>query len=199
MVDMDIDFSKSDVRDFGNVIQRLQRELGWSPARAGTYAFIGVLKSLRASTKRSKKVRKIRVASRKRKGRTNRRFKVEHFRGGAKSSFYVYAGSLAEAKQSKSAKIKYRGLAKASWGRAMRDVFNRGGPGRVGFRMPSDIVSGFSRSGKGSFSAQIENRVDYIRNAFVTSGDRAVTTSMARANRSMIRKIEKDLIKAAKK
>ena len=197
MIDLDIDFNKSDLKDFSGVMNRLQKECGWSPARAGTYAFINVLKSMRASTKRSKKKRKVKVASRKRKGRTIRRFEVENYKAGEKQSFYIYAGSLAEAKKSNAVNVHYAGLAKASFGWAMRDVFNQGSAGKVGFRRPSGVVSGYARTKKGSFSAVVENKVRYIRSAFVTSGSRVISTAMQRANKGMINRIEKDLIKAA--
>jgi len=197
MVDISIDFNKSDVRDFSGVMDRLVKELGWSPSRAGTYAFINLLKSLRASTKRSKKTRKIKVAGRKHKGGGNRRFEVENFKNGEKQSFHIYAGSLAEAKKSNAAKVHYVGLAKASMGWAMRDVFNKGGAGKIGFRKPAGVVSGFARTSKGEFSAQVENNLSYIRSAFVSSGARTISTAMQRAKNSMTKKIENDLMRAA--
>lgn len=196
MVETDIQLDEADIDRFSGVMDRLVSELGWSPARAGTYAFINLLKSVRASTKKSKKVRTVRTASRK--GRERRRFNVENFSNGEKKNFYIYAGSLAEAKKSPFAQVKYSRLAYTSWGWAMRDLFNKGALGNVSFRRPASAVSGFVNKGKGSFSASVENKIKYIRSAFISSGDRTIATAMQRASSSMNGKITKDLIKAAK-
>jgi len=198
MVEIDLDFNKADVQRFSNTIGYLQTELGWSPSRAGKYAFIMLLKSVRASTKKSKTKRKVKVAGRKKKGFVGRReFIVDSYdKDGKFKPFSIFEGSLEEAKNSKFAAINRSGLAKQSWGWAMRDIFNTGTLPKVGFRRPSTAISGYAHESKGKFSAKVTNRLKYIRSAFRTSGDNDIMTAMKHAAKGMNEKIVKGLMKA---
>ncbi len=200
MIDLGVEFSPADVTRFSGVMDRLVKECGWAPSRAGSYAMISLLKSIRASTRRSPKLRKIRTLDRKRKGSENakRRFEVENFKNGEKKPFIIFASSLAEAKQTNFAKIHYCGLARASVGWMMRDVFNQGPRSESGIRKPAGVIAGYSRTKKGSYSAMVENRLHYIRKALHGGGSRAVETAVSRATNAMVKKIENDLMRAAK-
>lgn len=199
MIEMDLQFNRADVADFGDNMSRLIKECGMSPAAAGTYALVTLLKTVRASTKKSKKLRKYRADSRtlKRSGRSKRRYTVQGFNAdGNQKEFKVYARDLAELKASPFVKIRHSGLARAAYGWAMRDIVRRGSAPRVGFRKPSGVIGGYMRKGEGSFSALIENNLKYARKAFRTSGDRTLDTAMERANKSMMYLIEKRLVRS---
>lgn len=191
-----MDFDEQDINRFAGAMDKLVSECGWSPHRAGKYATIMLLKSLRASTKKSKPRRKVKVASRKRVGR-KRRFEVEAYSNGQARPFYVFEYSLQEAKSRKYAQVQYSGLAKKSWGWAMQDLFNTGGGGAVRFARPGGAVTA-SGGGKkeGQYSVVIDNNLRYIREAFRVAGEREVATAMHRAGKAMEYKIDQELKKA---
>lgn len=195
MIDVTIDFSAADSAAFQAAMDRLSNECGWSIPRAGQYAFIKLLTSIRASTKQSPKVRNVRTKSKKR-GDKRRVFEAQSYKGGKEHWFDIFAYSLAAAKSSPAAQIRHSGLAKASWGWAMRAMFNSGANPRTKFAKKPELLYTRVEKGLGTFSATVTNRVNYVEQAFVTEGKRTIDTAMARATRQMISKITLELKKA---
>ncbi len=200
MYECDVDFNEQDMRDYRDLVTRYQTELGLAPKMAGKVALINLFTSFRASTRKSPARRKVRAASRSRRNDAGypgrRRFEVENYMGNKGiANFFIYARSLAEAKENRATKIHYSKLAYSSWGWAQRDVFNNGPVPQVRYRRPSNSVSTSVMDVKGEFTAIVENRIGYIRKAFKTSGDQQISTAMARANASMLKKIEERLSK----
>ena len=195
MIDVSIDFNAADSAAFQAAMDRLSNECGWSIPRAGQYAFIKLLTSIRASTKQSPKVRSVRVKSKKR-GDKRRVFEAQSYKGGKEHWFDIFAYSLEGAKSSPSAQIRHSGLAKASWGWAMREMFNAGATPRTKFKKKPELLYTRVEKDKGHFSATVTNRVNYVEKAFITEGKRTIDTAMARATRQMIGKINSELKKA---
>ena len=87
---------------------------------------VALLTSLRTSTKTAKKIAPVRTSKSGRGRRVDgkRIFYVERYdRDGKLYRRTIFANSLAEAKQDRSAQIFYHGLAKASWGWTMHRLF----------------------------------------------------------------------------
>jgi hypothetical protein len=198
MVDFTIDFNEQDLADYDRLLERYQKELGLSPKKAGKIAMVNVLTSLKASTRKSKKHRKVKADSRLRRNEAGypgrRRFRVEAYRKGVRADFYLYARSLGEAKSSRATKIRYHKLAYASWGWLQRDVF-RSGAVAVGFGRPQGVVGSTVAEARGFYSVSLVNRVEYMQRAFSSGGSGAVALALYRANRSMQKKLDEDLSK----
>lgn len=195
MVEVNLDFSAADSAAFQSAMDRLSAECGWAIPRVCQYGFIKLLTSVRASTKKSPKVRNVRVKSQKH-GDKRRVFQAQSYKGGKEHWFDIFAYSLAAAKNSPAAQIRYSGLAKASWGLAMRAMFNSGSNPRTKFGIKPELLYTHVEKGQGHFSATVTNRVNYVEKAFITEGKRTIDTAMARATRQMIGKINSELKKA---
>lgn len=199
MVDVTVKFSQADLQAFRNQMDRIIRELGKTPEAAVNIGTIALIKSLRSSIKRGKKVRKViedkLTSINIRTGesttiKNDHRFLVEVWRKGKKTLVPVLADSLEAAKKSKRAQIKFSGLGQATMGWSMQRLFNNGAP-KVNFRQPNGIVE-TTRRGKGNdYTITIQNNANYI--PFRTKGKTAVSTAMVRAAAAMRGRTEQRL------
>ncbi len=196
MIALGLDFSKRDVSAFTAQMNRLINVLGTEPKVAVRMGAVALLTSLRASTKKAKKTATVR-ASKSARGRLvdgKRVFTVERYdRDGRLTRRAIFAASLAEAKQSPSAQIFYSGLARASWGWAMRRLFPNKPSPKVGFREPQNILTAGERGTGRDYEIHVTNDLDYISKAFNFGRGPAVSTAMRRAAGTMKGRIDKRL------
>jgi hypothetical protein len=127
----------------------------------------------------------------------NRIFWVERYKkDGTKKKFTIWANTLAEAKQSKTAKMRYWGLAKRIWGVAMNDVNQGGGLAfsnstrdAVGVaRGNIEVMAGERERGdESSYEIQITNFLKYAAKAFKggMNGQAVVNSAMKNAAAKM--------------
>ena len=105
---------------------------------------------------------------------------TQSYKGGKEHWFDIFAYSAA-AKSSPAAQIRHSGLAKASWGWAMRAMFNSGANPRTKFAKNPSYSTPAWKKGWELFPPTVTNRVNYVEQAFVTEGKRTIDTAMARA------------------
>lgn len=196
MIELSLMFPQADMQAFRTQMDRLITELGVAPEDAVRLGTIALLKSLRASTRRAPARRKVMVARSARNRRVNgqRIFKVDLYDRStdAKITRSIFAGSLAEAKRSPLANIRYAGAARASWGWAMQKLFGSGRP-NVKFNEPSGVISTTKRGRGRSYEIEISNNLDYVSKAFNQGRGPAVSTAMARAASTLRGRIEQRL------
>lgn len=205
MIETSIAFDQKGLNDFGHQLRRLADVCGYEPEKAVRMATVDLLKSLRASTIKSKTTRTIRpldAKSRRRwkaKGMGDLPFVVERYdrKSDQIKETLIFAASLAEAKKARSAKVRYSGLARMSWSWAMRDLFATG-PSAAPFKRPSGAVAATKSGTSADHVIKIENRLEYVLSAFQGSGPRAVSTATARAAASMRKHIARKLEAARK-
>lgn len=195
MIAVGMEFSKADTAAWQAQMNRLINVLGTEPKIAVRMGAVALLTSMRASTAKSKVTAPVRV-SKSGKNRLvggKKIYTVERYdRSGKLMRRAIFANSLAEAKQNPSAKIRYSGLARASWGWSMKRLFNKGAP-RVNFREPRDILDATATGTGRDYTVNIENRLDYISKSFNSGRGPAVSTAMRRATGAMKGRIDKRL------
>jgi hypothetical protein len=188
-------------------IQRRMADLGDTPETAIRVGFIAAMRSMQASTKVAPRRRKVRNPSRESGARklrmeNNRLFIAEGIdrkNGGVPKNILIWAPDLATAKLSPKATIKKWGLAKSSWGWAMRDLFGGQAQGsRSGISQPagSVAVSKIIDRGSGYAEATVQNKLDYISHALSGGRGPAVSTALARAAGAMKGRIDQAIKKA---
>lgn len=196
MIELSLLFPHADMQAFRTQMDRLITELGLAPEDAVRLGTIALLKSIRASTRRAPERRKVMVSRSARNRRVNgqRIFKVELYDRStdSKTTRSIFAGSLAEAKRSPLANIRYAGLARASWGWSMQKLFGSGRP-NVKFQEPAGVVSTTKRGRGRSYEIEISNNLDYVSKAFNQGRGPAVSTAMARAASTLRGRIEQRL------
>lgn len=200
MIAVGMEFSKADTAAWQAQMNRLINVLGTEPKIAVRMGAVALLTSLRTSTKSSKKTATVRT-SKSGRGRLvygKQIFYVEKYdKDGKLYRRAIFADSLAEAKQDRSAQIFYHGLAKASWGWTMRRLFPNKAAPKAGFREPPNIIEATQTGDGRDYTISITNDLDYITQAFRTSGMTSVATAMRRASGTMKGRIDKR-IKGAK-
>ncbi len=199
MIAIGMDFSKRDVSAFTAQMNRLINVLGTEPKVAVRMGAVALLTALRASTKKSKKTAPVRTSKSGRGRRVNGKqiFYVEKYdKDGKLYRRAIFANSLAEAKQDRSAQIFYHGLAKASWGWTMRRLFPNKAAPKAGFREPPNIIEATQTGDGRDYTISITNDLDYITQAFRTSGKTSVATAMRRASGTMKGRIDQRLKRA---
>lgn len=196
MVSVSIEVDSVTLGDFRTQMNRLVTELGKSPEEACRMGAVALLKSLQSQTRIAPKTRKVKTdpnwKSRWVDSKGNRRFLMEKWnrKTGAVEDVRLWAPDLDTAKQSKAAKLFYRGLAKASWGWAAQRLFPTKGKGYQGSRPVRETFS-VSKAGRGNeHTITIVNRLDYIGLALRGGESAAVGTAMKKATKAMFGRIE---------
>lgn len=202
MIEMSLSVDKADIQTFQWQMMRLRTKLGMLPEDATRVGTLAVLKALAASTVKGKDMRKVtqeRITLLNLAKGKSRRVKVRDsffaekwLKDGTSAKVQIFANSLAEAKQSPLAKVRYAGLARASWGWAQRRLFGSGGNANV--RKPARAFLAASASGRGdNYSIDIDNTLDYISKAMQGGRGPAVSTALARASGAMKGRIDQRL------
>lgn len=194
MIAIGMDFSAADQAAFTAQMNRLIDVAMKEPKVAVRMGAVALLTSLRTSTKTSKKIAPVRTSKSGRGRRVDgkRIFYVERYdRDGKLYRRTIFANSLAEAKQDRSAQIFYHGLAKASWGWTMHRLFPNKAAPKAGFREPPNIIEATQTGDGRDYTISITNDLDYITKAFRTSGKTSVATAMRRAAGTMKGRIDK--------
>jgi len=184
---IDIRFNDADMKTFQQQMGRLQVELGETPRDAGRQGMIALLQSMRASTKQAPRRRPVKASktARRKRFEGNRIFNAEAIdrnNGGIKR-IQIFAPDLATAKLHPKAQITKWGLAKASWGWAMQELFGGSSGARSGLSRPAGSVEtmNVTDTKSGYFECFVTNRLNYISAALMGGRGPAVNTAMARA------------------
>lgn len=200
-----LQFDQQDIAEFDRQMHRRVQIMFDTPETAIRVGTIALLKSLRASTKKAPKRRKVRVprdkVARKVTYKGNRLFTAEGINRdtGAIRKIKIWAPDLACAKLHPKAKIVKSGLAKNSWGWAMHKLFTaRSGSTDMFGQESAMSVSKFSDRHTGYAEAVIENRLDYITKALQGGRGPSVASAMGRASRSMKNTIDRAIDKATR-
>jgi|GEM_PF-3626201 len=187
MIAVNLQFSPADVAAFRAQMDRLTGELLKEPKEAVCAGSLALLKALAVSTRRApefRKVRKERIMKISLRSGKSRLVATGAFVMDVRGKPVVIAESktpLAMAKTAEMARIKYAGLAKASWGWAAKKLFNKGA-GMSGVPNPHRSFLTASATGKGDdYTVTVENRLGYISHAFNSKRGPAVATAMSRA------------------
>jgi len=202
MIEISLNVDKADIAAFKWEMMRLQTALHMTPEDASRVGTIAALKSLAASTTKSKPRRKVtqeRITVINFAKKTSKLVKVREsfvtekwLKDGTVQRVEIFAKSLAEAKQSPLAQIKYAGAARASWGWAQQRLFGNGGNANV--RKPTRPFMTATASGKGQeYGIDIDNTLDYITRAMQGGRGPAVATALGRASRAMKGRIDQRL------
>ena len=192
MVAISIHFDPQDVSNFREQMNRAMRQLKKTPREAVRWATIIFLTSIRASTKQSRKTRKIKELKTGEVEITGYFF--DRTRGEKVESKRTYYQHSFAGDVNKAAKIHYSGLAKKSWGWMMQDLFKRN-PGAGIFKRVRD-VSEAQQSGKDwHYQITLTNKLDYAEKAFRTTGRTSIDTALKRATKGLEKRIEQALSK----
>lgn len=206
--DISIIVPAEDLRRFSSAIIRLVNDLKMSEGDAVKWGAFTVARSLRASTRKSPKKRKV-----ERNPGDVPQMSPERFPHYVKRYVYTKNGKLRETedgvpflrvylKDSEEAgpkvTIKRSGLGKASWGWAVQDIGRRlGGPTGSNLNGLRWLASGEFRDNPLNPSVLITNRVRYIMDAMDGEGSaKPFNTAFARAASAMEKHIERKLQKA---
>ena len=206
MVDLTLDFDKADLARFDDTLKRFARERNKSAEQSVKYGVINLIGSLRSSTKIAKERRKVYVpktkAEKEMRDKFGRRlFYVEGYdENGSLSLAKLWAFSKTDALRRKATKIVNRGLAKLSWGWALKDLYGSRIPQhnvhKSGVKILIRMVSTRKIKTANEHAVEIINELRYISKAFKTKGKTAVNTAMRRATNGMVKKLDNDLKKA---
>ena len=202
MIAVSLDVDKADLAAFRWQMMRLQVQLGMAPKDAVRVGTLAWLKSMAASTTKGTPRRKVtqeRVRVINLKSRLSRMAKVRDSyvterwtKEGTAQRVEIFAASLSEAKQSPLAKIKYAGVARASWGWAQQRLFGKNLNANV--RKPTRPFMATSEKGAGSdYAIEIANTLDYISKAMQGGRGPSVHTAMRRAANAMKGRIDQRL------
>lgn len=208
MIRTSIEFDPADVARFCHQLRRLSTELGMAPEDGVRVATISFARSMIASTVKGKSVRKVtperirRVNLRNGKSRAVKvggSFLVEKWnRDGTVENVRIFAASLAEAKASKAARIRYAGLARVSWGWALQRLFGTMPPA-ANVRRPVRPFMAVSKGGRGrDFEVSIENTLDYVSQSLSGGRGPAVSTAMSRAANTLRARIDRRITRATR-
>jgi len=204
MIAVNLQFSQADVAAFRAQMDRLTGVLLKEPKEAVRMGSLALLKALAASTRRAPKFRKVRkerirkISLRSGKSRLVTTGALVMDVRGKPVVIAESESPLAMAKAAGMAKIKYSGLAKASWGWAAQKLFNKGAGGH-GVPKPHRSFLTASATGKGDdYTVTIENRLGYISHAFNSKRGPAVSTAMSRAAAAMKGRIDQRIKGAIK-
>lgn len=198
MVTVQIDVDKATLEAFRKQMNRYVTELGKTPEDAVRIGALTLLEHLRTQTKQAPQRRKVRTDPefrRKRDAQGNRRFLMEKWNRKTDAVEYVpiYAPDLATAKQNKLTFLKYRGLAKASWGWAAQKISPKKKVPYSGRRPVREVFSVAQRGRNNGYEIEIMNKLDYIGLALKGGESAAVSTAMKKATNKMFGRIEQRL------
>ena len=206
MVDLTLDFDKADLARFDDTLKRFARERNKSAEQAIKYGVINLIGSLRSSTRIAKERRKVYVpktkAEKKMRDKFGRRlFYVEGYdANGSLSLAKLWAFSKKDALRRKATKIVNRGLAKLSWGWALKDLYGKNLPQhdvhKSGVKILGRTITTRKIKSGSEQAVEIINELNYISKALKTKGKTAVNTAMQRATKSIKKKLDDNLKKA---
>jgi len=202
MVAISAKFNAADVNDFQKALTRFQTEIGKSPEQSVKWGGVKILDSLRASSKRAKKVRRVTTPTDKKTKafRTKKGKRIfwgwQYGKDGSQKRFPIYAYDKQQAKASKKAEIVAFGLARAIWGWAKADLFKKGSAGiKFSQKRPMNALNTKTIKRDGEYGVTIDNNLRYAQAAFKTKGKQAVNSAFRRAEKGMVKQIEKRLFK----
>ncbi len=190
MVAISLHFKPEDVASFRNQMNRAVRQLRKTPREAVRWATVIFLTSIRASTKQSRKARKVKELKNGRVEITGYFFdrtkgeKVESKRTYYRHSF---AGDI-----NRAAKIHYSGLAKKSWGWMMQDLFKRSAGAGI-FKRVRDVSEATQSGRDWDYKIALTNKLDYAEKAFRTTGRTSIDTAVRRASSGLEKRINRIL------
>jgi hypothetical protein len=200
MIDISVSFPQAQVAELNRQIGDLIIISGKLPEQSVKRAMYFVLKSLSATTTVAKKTRKVEradfIQKRRKKDQRNEGglFKVQVFNKntGSEETRIFSADSLQEAKQKRIAQVYWAGLAKRSWGWAMRDLFNTGG-GEAGFKRKPGMVETQTEKSTINYSIRVADNLRYIEDAFKTKGKATLDNLLVRASNQIRKDVERAL------
>jgi hypothetical protein len=200
MIELSMSFPQDKVAELNRQIGRLIEVSGKLPEASVKRAMFFVLKSLSATTKVAKKQRKVERADfiQKRRKRSERNegglFKVQVYnrKTGSEETRIFSADSLQEAKQKRIAQVYYAGLAKRSWGWAMRDLFGTAGD-EVGFKRKPGMVETQTSKSTIDYSIKVSDNLRYIENSFKSKGKATIENLLTRASNQIRKDVERAL------
>lgn len=193
-------FPKDQVEELNRQIGDLIIVSGKLPEQSVKRAMYFVLKSLSGTTKVAKKTRKVEradfIQTRRKKSQRNEGglFKVQVYnrKTGSEETRIFTADSFQEARQKRIAQVYYAGLAKRSWGWAMRDLFGTGGE-EVGFKRKPGMVDTQTTKGTIDYSMKVSDNLRYIEDAFKTKGKATIDNLLVRASNQIRKDVERAL------
>jgi hypothetical protein len=210
-INVSVEVPAQAIEEFGRACNRYRDELGNRQAVAVRRGTIALVKSLRARTRKAKKVAPAQHIIRSEKPRyltpkghnqkPQRAWNVRRRVGSEREKTYLRAAaSKAEARRN-FAKYTRWGLARQSWGWFLQALFSRAMPseGNPKAKVDSRMANGYLRevvSGKNPrVEVLIVNKLDYIRDALPAH---ALEESMRAATNSINKQIDAGLAKARK-
>lgn len=197
MIELSLDFPREDIAAFRDQMNRLINELGKTPEEAARMGMVAALKSMRASTRKGRKFRRMRrsTSARNKRWQGKQLFVMERLDSetGKTSNIPLWFSDQGEAKSYKGRKIRYSGLAKASWGWSMKRLFPNGA-GQNNVPRPRRAFMDVSQTGRGrDYAVAVSNDLQYISQTFNTGRGPAVATAMRRAAQTMKGRIDQRL------
>jgi len=198
MVEVSIQVDRDTLEAFRKQMNRYVTELKKTPEDAVRIGALTLLEHLRTQTKQAPQRRKVRTDPefrRKRDAHGNRRFLMEKWNRKTDAVEYVpiYAQDLATAKQHKLTFLKYRGLAKASWGWVAQKISPKKKVPYSGRRPVREVFTVDMRGRSNDYEITINNKLDYIGLALKGGESAAVSTAMRKATSKMFGRIEQRL------
>lgn len=199
MIDISFNFPQDQLAEMNRQIERLVQVSRKGGEHAIKRAMMFVLKSFRATTKEAPKRRKVEradfIQTRRRKDQRNDGglFKVIAFnrKSGKEEPRIFAADSLSEAREHPLTIIKFSGLAKRSWGWAMRDLFSTGGDTDSGFRRKPGMVETKVDKSEGQFAMRVDDNIRYVTEAFKTKGRATADNIIKRAGNNIRKDVER--------
>lgn len=184
-----IQWSAADIAAWQAQMKARTTSLGETKQEAARAGGITLLKSLQASTIVSRQRRTVRpsksASEKKSRVGRNQVFVMETLQSstGAIRNIALFYPDLETAKMHPGARIRKRGLAKQSWGWAMRDLFGKYSSQEYRGPRPNDALRYYvsNEAGEADSYIEIENRLGYIRKSLRGGGRLAVDTAMRRA------------------
>lgn len=209
---------RTDTKDVAEIFRGIDRGvkvLGWSLPKAVKKASWSVVNTLKTSTNIAPKYRPLerdkaydkirnRVRARNRRIQSGKnageiakvpdaRFIAKSKKNNRTKHYYVYAKNKSEAKKTPFVKIANAGLAQASWRWGMGGLGKRGPAVRISSRAQHNATKNMlvtSNLKKEDPWVKINNKLDYVQDAFKTSGKQAVSSAFERAGRSLQHQID---------
>ena len=200
MVEVRIDSKPDDVRELSRIMSVFQQSMRKTPTQAVNVGGFFVARALQAASKISPKSRKVKAmrvqtVDGKRGGTYKGKYLVEN--RGKWIPLPGYYGSIAEARNSKAAKIFNRGLARLLWWKMATKVSQSAAPDRPQTENKTGSIASRAMwvsetaDNDGAKLAMID-KLKYASQAFRTQGRATVDNAMRRASNAMRKYVERE-------
>lgn len=183
-----------DIARLLRAMDKLQSELGLTPAEAVKMGAFAVARALGAASKISPKKRKVKSLPVTDRRKAN--FVAIKPSKNGDIEIPIKAATIADARADKRAMILKSGLAKAVWGHVGKGVNGGsiGGKDVSGASKKSHVIKNLKRN---DASIQMTNRLNYASEAFKSKGRATLDNAMSRAANGMIKYLERQTKKTA--